>query len=186
MKESEWSWLDVAKLVIAVIAVCFFVFGGRMDIRHGDMGQKPDTIYTVYVDTIPYYKPIPKDSVVIRYVTQRLPVVFGKEDNFPTKDNNDEQNIPQDGNNMAENIPDSANVEIPIMQKVYKDSTYTAYISGYKPNLDSLFVYPRTNVVQIREKPKRWSVGIGAGYGICKDGFTPCISVCIQYKLWEF
>ena len=29
-------------------------------------------------------------------------------------------------------------------QKVYSDSTYTAYVSGYQPNLDSIEVYPKT------------------------------------------
>lgn len=42
--------------------------------------------------------------------------------------------------------PDTAFVQIPIPTetKLYGDSTYTAQVSGYKPTLDWIKVYPRT------------------------------------------
>lgn len=150
-----------------------------------------DTVRTTFVDTIPYYKPVPKDSVVIRYITQRLPVVDEKEDNFPNKGNNKEQNIPQSGNNAPENIIDSVDVILPITQNVYRDSTYTAYVSGYQPKLDSILVYPKTEIITITEKAKqkRWSVGFQVGYGVNVRGtpeFFPYVGVGITYNLFSF
>lgn len=133
-----------------------------------------DTLRVVVYDTIPYYMPVPKDSTVIRYVTQRLPVVDDKEDNFPNKGNNEEQNIPQSDNKVSENIPDSADVVVPITQKVYEDSTYTAYVSGYCARLDSLiFRMPRevTTITNTHyQKPKRWSMSVSLGMGLVYDG----------------
>ena len=143
-------------------------------------GVYRDTLRTTFVDTSSYYKPVPKDSVVIRYITQRLPVVDDKEDNFPNK-----------GNNVAENIPDSADVVIPITQKVYEDSSYTAYVSGYNPLLDSLIFRMPKEIITIREyqKPKRWGVGLQVGYGMNVKGtpqFTPYIGIGVSYNLFSF
>lgn len=134
---------------------------------------------TIVVDTIPYYLPVPKDSIVIRYVTEKLPTVPPKETG-----NNEPGNIPSAG-------ADSAEVVIPITQKVYRDSTYTAYVSGYRASLDSLFVYPRQEIITLRppSKPRRWSIGIQAGYGMTLKGtpqFTPYIGIGIQYNLFNF
>lgn len=131
-----------------------------------------DTIRTIFVDTIPYYKPIPKDSVVVRYITERLPVVDSSVD-------------------KVDSSVDSVAVEIPITQKVYEDSAYTAWVSGYQPSLDSLILYPKREVVTIveREKPKRWSIGVTAGYGITMQGspqFEPFIGIGLTYNLWSF
>lgn len=154
-------------------------------------GAYRDTLRTTFVDTIPYYKPVPKDSVVISYITQRLPVVDDKEDNFPNKGNNDEQNIPLSGNNVAEIIPDSADVVIPITQKIYEDSSYTAYVSGYNPQLDSLIFRMPKEIITIKEyqKPKRWGVGLQVGYGMNVKGtpqFTPYIGIGVSYNLFSF
>lgn len=174
-------------LALFIASLCFNVH--HCTTKQGGVFQ--DTVRTTFVDSIPYYYPVPKDSVVIRYVTQRLPVVDDKEDNFPNKGNNDEQNIPQSDNNVAENIPDSADVVIPITQKVYEDSTYTAYVSGYNPQLDSLIFRMPREVITIKEyqKPKRWGIGIHAGYGMTIKGtpqFAPYIGIGISYNLFSF
>ena len=38
-------------------------------------------------------------------------------------------------------------VEIPIEHKVYQDSTYKVEISGFKPNLEHVEIYPRTTTI---------------------------------------
>lgn len=141
-----------------------------------------DTIRTTIVDTIAYYKPILKDSTVINYVTVRLPKADDKEDNFPNKT----------VTKLPESVPeDSVTVQIPITQKVYEDSTYTAYVSGYRASLDSLvFKMPR-EVITIKEKRKhkRWGVGFQVGYGLTLKGnpqFTPYIGVGVSYNLFSF
>lgn len=139
-----------------------------------------DTLRGKYVDTIPYYNPVPRDSVVIRYVTAILPV--------DTSGNNGQQNIPDFGNIAQDNIHDSAAVVIPITQKVYGDSTYRAYVSGYRPQLDSIFVFPEREVITISPKAKfkRWGIGIHAGYGIGKDGLSPYVGIGVSYNLFGF
>ncbi len=144
-----------------------------------------DTIRETYVDTIPFYKPVPRDSIVIRYVAEKLPVV---------KTSTAEPSCPAE--NVTKNMDeqsccDSVSVQISITQKVYEDSTYRAYVSGFSPNLDSIFVYPKREIITIKEavKPKRWSVGIQAGYGMTlkqSPQFVPYIGVGISYSLWQF
>lgn len=58
---------------------------------------------------------------------------------------------------------------VPRTQKRYEDSTYTAWISGYEPRLDSIEVYQKTMVVtksvEGRGKSKRFNVGLTGGFG---------------------
>ena len=59
---------------------------------------------------------------------------------------------------------------LPVEQKVYRDSNYTAYVSVYRSCLDSIFVYPKTITVTndvyhtIVSKRKRWGLGLQTGY----------------------
>ena len=86
----------------------------------------------------------------------------------------------------AVSLADSIEVANPITHKVYCDSTFTAYVSGFRPSLDSIFLYPRTQVVTVREKPRRWSLGVGAGYGLTPRGFQPFVGVSVSYTFWNF
>lgn len=62
--------------------------------------------------------------------------------------------------------PDST-VTIPITQKIYRDSLYTAYVSGYAQSLDSITVRERITTLHItKTKRRKWNIGINAGYGI--------------------
>lgn len=167
--------MDKAKKIILVLAVVVCAVSLLSHVRscaRGEAEAYRDTIRTMIVDTIPYYKPIPRDSVVVRYITERLPVVDSSVD-------------------KVDSSVDSVAVEIPITQKVYEDSAYTAWVSGYKPSLDSLILYPKREVVTIveRDKPKRWSVGVTAGYGVTIQGtpqFEPFIGIGVSYRLWGF
>jgi hypothetical protein len=134
---------------------------------------------TTHVDTIAYYQPMAKDSVIIRYETRKLPVKNG---------NNAGENIPEFGNNDTENIPDSANVLIPIINKVYQDSAYTAYISGYAVNLDSIEIYNRHDVTTIIQTPKsrHWYLGVTAGYAITPKGAQPYVGIGLTYSFLSF
>lgn len=58
-------------------------------------------------------------------------------------------------------------------QAYYEDSLYRAWVSGYRPKLDSIEVYPKTiyqtvtNDIYhaVKPKMKRWGLGLQAGYG---------------------
>lgn len=182
-----------------------FVASLLLNVHHyagGTTEPYRDTVRTTFVGTIPYYKPVPKDSTVINYVTVRLPVKDDKEDNFPNKGvpKNPEtapktpETVPNSRDsvgNFGKSVPDSVNVHIPITQKVYEDTNYTAFVSGYNPSLDSLIFKMPREVVTIKEyqKPKRWSVGVQVGYGMTLKGtpqFAPYIGIGVSYNLFSF
>lgn len=81
-------------------------------------------------------------------------------------------------------------VIIPIERKVYATADYRAVIEGYKPELVSMELYRQTQVVTntVSAKPKRWGVGIQAGYGFTpRTGrFEPYIGLGIQYSIWQW
>jgi hypothetical protein len=87
--------------------------------------------------------------------------------------------------------PDSIEIPIPIEQKRYEDSLYTAWVSGFRPALDSIRLHQPEIVTTITEtivkKAPRLSVGLSVGPGISIDkdhhmgiyvGFTA------NYRLW--
>lgn len=134
-----------------------------------------DTIRTTFVDTIPYYTPTPRDSVVVRYITERLP--------------NAERDTLRGDVNVGSKT-DSTDVVIPIEQREYEDSTYHAWVSGYKVRLDSIRTYTQRDVVTIREnikeKPKRLHIGLQAGYGVGPRGVQPYIGIGVTYSIISF
>lgn len=84
-------------------------------------------------------------------------------------------------------------VEVEITQKMYSDdSTYTAYVSGVNPNLDSIFVKQKevthsileTRTLQVK-KFRRWNVGLigGYGYGFKSKNLEPFVGVGITISL---
>ncbi|WP_273372993.1 DUF6808 domain-containing protein [Alistipes megaguti] len=77
-------------------------------------------------------------------------------------------------------------MNVPITQKVYETDDYRAYVSGYQPSLDSLLFKQPTQIVRIKEKPKRWGIGVQVGYGFTPQGAQPYIGVGISYNLFRF
>lgn len=76
-------------------------------------------------------------------------------------------------------------------QAYYEDSLYRAWVSGYRPRLDSLQVFPRT-VYQtetndiyhtVTPKKKRWGFGIQTGYGY-PFGWYAGMGVSYNLFLW--
>ena len=199
-------WKQI-KNIIAVLLVAAFIASLYLNVRFCMMRREgiavSDTTRVTIFDTIPYPMPVPKDSLVIRYITEKLPVSTETE-NFSTKNsdfstgngNIAQENITGYGNISSENIPDSAEVEIPITQKVYEDSLYRAYVSGYRPSLDSLIIFPRHDITTVtngytypKSRQKRWGIGIHVGYGMTMSRtpqFTPYIGFGISYNLITF
>ena len=67
-------------------------------------------------------------------------------------------------------LHDTVFVHLPIEQRQYSDPRYTAWVSGYRPQLDSIQIYQTTEYItkEIKTvtKPKRWGIGLQAGYGV--------------------
>lgn len=157
----------------AVTAVVGIVIGALLAVllMRGEADGKVDVTTKISYDTIPYYMPVPVDSYITRYEVVKLPAV---------RDTITDSLIYKDTL-----IHDSVNVVVPITQKKYEDSTYTAYVSGYNPRLDSISIYRKTIYQTITEKPSRWGVGITGGYGYGKGGLTPFVGVGIYYNLFN-
>lgn len=79
-------------------------------------------------------------------------------------------------------------IAIPRERKTYKDSSYTAVVSGYRPSLDYLEIYPRTITKTITRtiEPSRWSLSITAGYGMTRQGLSPTITAGVSYSIFNF
>ena len=87
-------------------------------------------------------------------------------------------------------LSDSVYLRLPREIKQYEDSLYRAQVSGYRPALDWIEVYPQTTVVTRNifvDSRKRWGVGLQAGYGAYVSGgqvrLAPYLGVGISYDI---
>ena len=161
-------WILVGLLVASVaVNVWLAVRGPKVETT---IETKTDTLWK---DTM-IEKPLPAETINTgRVVYIKVPVP-GKRDT------------------LRDTIRDSIDVPVPIMQKRYDDSLYTAWVSGFEPNLDSILIHQRevTNTVTITNtiiKPfSRFSVGLqaGAGCGIFSHQPDLFLGVGLQYRLW--
>ena len=113
------------------------------------------------VDTLKFYTPKPVKVFKIRHDTLRIAIA---------------------GDTLA--------TALPIESKVYKDSSYTAYISGYNAQLDSIYIrspttYITTNTERIITRNKRFNIGVigGFGLGLKSKSFEPFVGVGVSYTL---
>lgn len=123
MKDLAKSFLGI----VLVVAVSFFI-GCRYG-RKTSHGPEPyiirDTTTYIVHDTIIREKPIPVTSYIYDTVHTYFTTIRH----------------------------DTVVVDVPIERKVYhEDSLYHAVISGWRPSLDSLIVWPTTTTITIREE----------------------------------
>ncbi len=91
-------------------------------------------------------------------------------------------------------VSDTVYVRLPREQKRYADTNYVAWVSGFRPSLDSIEVYQATRYVTkeiiLPGPPKRWGIGIHAGYGIGLAGGkvtgVSYIGIGISYNILTF
>ena len=91
-------------------------------------------------------------------------------------------------------LHDTVLVHLPIEQRQYGDPRYTAWVSGYRPQLDSIQIYQRTEYITKEitpyQKPKRWGIGIQAGYGVgihdSQVYTTPYIGIGVSWNFLQF
>ena len=122
-----------------------------------------DTIFKV----IKVDRPIVRESTIVKYEVVRLPRA-------------------NDTICVSDTIKDSVFVEVPIEQKVYSDSNYTAWVSGYHPRLDSISITHQEvsfhKLVNNSKGSKRLYLGIQVGYGITPRGLQPYLGLGVSYK----
>lgn len=83
-------------------------------------------------------------------------------------------------------------VVLPMEVKTYEGEGYRAIVSGYRPSLDSIYIYPETRLINTTQtisvpSRKRWGIGVQAGYGAHVHGgriyAAPYVGVGISYNL---
>ena len=182
---------------------CFFVlicaaYGIYTFVRPATSSAPPpvhrDTL--IIRDTLRISRPVPVREEVVRYITLTRPPTPARPDSSNSDSSRPNSSRPN-SSNLANIGKDSADVLIddtakmvmlPITQQVYRDTTYTAWVSGYRPQLDSIEVYPRTLIVRQTAppaaKPRRWSMGVQAGYGLTPKGLQPYVGVGVSIRLF--
>ena len=90
-------------------------------------------------------------------------------------------------------ISDTVYLHLPREIKRYEDSLFRAQVSGYRPALDWIEVYPQREVVTrsiFVDSRKRWGIGLQAGYGAYAAGgqvrLAPYLGVGISHNLIRF
>lgn len=125
---------------------------------------KRDTVRVYKYDTIPKPKPVHDTAYIVRKV--KIPI------------------------KTSDTVEVRDSVELSVEQKVYRDSDYTAWVSGVIPSLDSLSIFRRQETVTIREtitrreRAPRLSVGVQAGYGfgMTSRRVEPFVGVGVTYR----
>lgn len=84
---------------------------------------------------------------------------------------------------------DSVPVVIPITERIYKDRTYKAVVSGYDPKLVSLDIYSERSVVQqtmVVKKPAKIAISVGAYTGFGAKGFDYGVGITLGVPIWSW
>ena len=155
------------KKILGVLLCISVVLNIVLYIEHGKIKSEKvcDTTKVTVVDSVKKSFPVSVDSFVVRYITKSLPIA---------------------SDSVTKQLrSDSVKVQIPISQKVYEDTLYRAYISGYEPNLDSITIKQRITYIThtIRDKESRFRIGFQAGYGLTPKGMQPYVGVGLSYRL---
>lgn len=145
--------------VLGVLLLCFISF------LFGKTCKKKEIIHNIEIDTVidTIIQPIPVPQYIVDVEEVEIPFHM---DAIVKKDT----------------IKDTVYINIPIQRKTYQTDDYRAVISGYRPNLDTMTIYHKREIIY--EKSRRWGLGITAGYGLSKDGFSPCLSMGVFYRIW--
>lgn len=182
--------LKIAGVVIVCIAVAFCIKYGcstsHQDSTTEKIEVKRDTSYihdTIIISTpglattiplgaisatLPLYRPSPHDNKGLETEEPNLEVELQRSE-----------------------PPDSATVEIPIEQRHYAGENYEAWVSGYRANLDSLRVFPETQIITAstmvtKKKNNRWGLSIGAGMVATPTRVEPGIFIGATYTFLAF
>lgn len=150
--------------------IVFVIAGFLVGFLLGFCRHNPSTEYVevLRTDTLTVYDTVRIDRPV--YITQRVV---------------DSLRIPVTD---TLRVHDTVYVVLERVQREYRDSLYTAWVSGVDPALDSIDIVARTQTITITERPRqrRWHLGITGGYGMTKDGLSPYAGIGLTYSLFAF
>lgn len=169
-------------VVVGVLIGLFMSWCTRPKSAVPSVRVERDTVYRY--DTVPEYLPKAKDSSLVRWMVVKVPF----------------ERPPQSGDTVyrptivTNTVRDTIEVELPLTQKHYQSENYQAWVSGYRPNLDSIEVYQKTNTITEtititqKAKTKHWGIGFTGGYGYDFNSKTagPYVGVGVSYNLITF
>ena len=160
-------------IALALIAAAFLL--GRRSVKPEIVKiHRTDTV--VVRDTVRETVLVPKVRYLTRVDTVLLPVP------------GDTVLLPVPGDTVE--VP----VLVPISRKVYEGEDYRAVVSGFRASLDTLDIFRKTQTVtntvvqrvEVPGKPKRWGIGVSAGYALTPQGVKPYIGAGISYSFITF
>lgn len=159
------------KLAIAALLAAVFLLSGYMLGRRACRAHAPELMVqtdTLRIrDTLLVERPVP---VEVRVVDTMLVAVMD-----------------------TVTVNDTVYLQLPREEKVYESGDYRAQVSGYRPELDWIEVYPQTVYVTRNisvDSRKRWGIGLQAGYGAYMSGgqvrLAPYLGVGISWIILQF
>lgn len=148
-----------ARHVLGVLLLCFISF------LFGKTCKKKEIIHDIEIDTVidTIIQPVPVPQYIVDVGEVETP-------------------FPMDAIVEKDTIKDTVYINVPIQRKTYNTDDYRAVISGYRPNLDTMIIYHKKEI--IHEKSRRWGIGLTAGYGVGREGFSPYLGAGIYYRIW--
>lgn len=149
--------------VILILILCLLCFVTGRYTKKAEIERVCETDTFIYVDTIRDSIPYPIYETLIQTVPELFPIY-----------------ITLDG----DTVHDSIYVSVPVTQKEYLSDNYHVWVSGYKPSLDSIDIFPKTMYITKYKPARRWGIGVMAGYGIGRNGLSPYVGVGIYYRVW--
>lgn len=172
----NWNWIGLFVYFvypIAMIAIIVVLCLKGCDNRFFGK-EKPDEVDAVTVrvdtlrDTVFVAQPVAVRDTIVRWIA-RKPILV-----------HDTILMLRDSDELY-SLEDS--VLIPISSKTYTDdSTYTAWVSGYEAQLDSIRVYRQTITKTISlTSRKRWNWGVQGGLYVTPKGVQPGIGFGVTY-----
>lgn len=138
-----------------------------------DADVKPDTVWRTKTIHVPSPEPIAQRVLDTRVFFVAVPVPAAAD--------------------TATAGTDSCYVELPVEQKEYGDSTYHAWVSGFRPQLDSITLFHKTQIITttVTQKAPRFGIGVTAGlacgYFITPAGWQPGAGPAVSVGFyWRF
>ena len=147
--------------IILILILCFLCFLTGRHTKKAEVGFICKTDTFIRVDTIRDSIPYPVYETVIQTVPELFPVY-----------------ITLGGDTIREPVY----IPVPITQKEYRTEDYRLSISGYKPNLDYIEIYRKTEQIT-KVVDRRFGIGITAGYGIGRNGLSPYVGIGGFYRI---
>lgn len=83
----------------------------------------------------------------------------------------------------TDTVRDTLYVPVPIERREYLTDDYRAVISGYRPRLELMEVFRRTQTVTVTPKEKRWGLGLQAGVGYPGGWY---VGIGVGYDIWQW